>query len=185
MYKYYLKNDFEIILQKQKMKSVVCLLFLTLASCHVHNRFGGNRFMSPRNNFFSNRRQFMSEFNHGMDFGNQIGDVGGFPADFIGAPALGVNPSANDLGIDSASLGVSGFDGFSSDRSESWGRQGSGFSSSSWDNGGFDSNFGQQDFLDGSQWQGGGSQPSSFTSSGFNDLSYRPSHQRSGRRPRY
>lgn len=167
------------------MKAVVGLLFLTFASCHVHNRFGGNRFMSPRGNFFSDRRQLMSEFNNGVNFGNQIGDVGGFPADFIGAPALGVSPSANDLGIDNAGLGVSAFDGFSSDRSGRWGSQGSGFSSSSWDNGGFDTNFGQQDFPGGSQWQSGGNQPSSFTSGGFNDLSYRPSHQRGGRRPRY
>ncbi|XP_061168860.1 ATP-dependent RNA helicase A-like [Saccostrea echinata] len=170
------------------LRVIIALFFLALSYGQRLGRLGGNDFFGG--DFNSGGREFHTDFNNGFDFGNQIGDVGGFQADFIGAPALGSGLSANSLGIDNSELGISTFDGIHSDRFGSLGAQGSGFSPSSfssWDNGGFDSGFGQQDFLGGSQWGGGGNRRSSFTSGpgGFNQRSSRPSSQRRRRRPRY
>ncbi|XP_062569901.1 uncharacterized PE-PGRS family protein PE_PGRS36-like [Saccostrea cucullata] len=166
------------------LRVFIALCFLTLSYCQRNGRFGGSDFFGGD---FNNGGR---DFNNGFDFGNQLGDVGGFQADFIGAPALGSGLSANSLGIDNSELGISTFDGISSDRFGGLGGQGNSFarsSISSWDNGGFDSGFGQQDFISGSQWSSGGNRRSSFGSGsgGFNQGSFRPTPQRRRRRPRY
>ena len=177
-----ISNQFTI----QMMKVLIALLCMAFTSGQMHDSFGGsfgsgNNFISGGTDFISGGNgRFSSDFSSGFDQG---GKGGGFSADFIGSPALGVGPSPNDIGFDNTGLGVSLFDGLSGqDRSGSWGSQGSGFSS--WDNGGFDSNIGRQDFFGGgSQWNtdaGPG-----LTSGGFNDFSSRPSRRPNSRRGRY